>query len=215
VSVVGAEGSTDPARVLERIHRDVETAHVVSSLSFSRRSLACRLLQPGEKKFPDLVAHSVAVSKLCWSMALALKLDWQLAEEAAVGGLLHDVGMRELDYDRLYRHPAPEADDRRVYRQHVLVGEKILTGVGMDGVSEAVRHHHERWDGKGYPDHLVNEEIPRLARMIHVAEVFDVLTSSSSYRPSVPADRGLEMMEAVSGEQFDPGMLRVLAQVAR
>jgi hypothetical protein len=215
LSVVGAEGSADPAWVLERLHRVVARAHEMTSLRFCKRSLARRLLQPGEKEYPDLNAHSIAVSQLCWRMARALGYDHQRAEDAAVVGLLHDVGMRELDYDRLYRHPAPEQDDRRIYRQHVLVGERILNGIGMDGIAAAVRHHHERWDGKGYPDRLEGEEIPLLARLVHVAEVFDVLTSSSSYRPPVSVVRALQIMESVVREQFDPGMMRVLTQIVK
>ena len=213
LSVVGGEGSTPPAVVLERLQRVVEDASERSALGFERRALARRLLQPGERSFPDLVAHSQAVSRLCWSLARALGFDRVEAGEAALAGLLHDVGMRELEYERLYRHPSPSPKDRLLYRQHVVVGERILGDTGLDGISRATRHHHERWDGKGYPDRLAGSAIPYLARLVSVAEVFDVLTSSSSYRPPLPTQRALATMRAAAGQQLDPELVALLAQV--
>ena len=213
MSVVGAEGSSDPALVLDRLVRQLATVHEMSVLRFVRRSLARRLLEPGEARFPDLQHHCMAVSRLCWSMALDLGLDTEQVEDAVITGLLHDVGMRELDYDRLYRLDQAGPEHQRVYRKHVVVGERIVRGVGMDDVADAIRHHHERWDGAGYPDRLAGEEIPWLARLVHTAEVFDVLTSESSYRPQVPPDRALTTMESAAGRQFDPEMVATLIRV--
>ncbi len=213
ISVVGAEGSTDPALVLDRLGRELATVHEMSVLRFARRSLARRLLEPGEARFPDLQHHSMSVSQLCWRMALTLGLDPEQVDDAVLTGLLHDVGMRELDYDRLYRLDDPGPEHQRVYRKHVIVGERIVRGVGVDSVADAIRHHHERWDGAGYPDRLAGEEIPWLARLVHTAEVFDVLTSESSYRAPVPPDRALKTMESASGRQFDPEMVATLVRV--
>jgi putative nucleotidyltransferase with HDIG domain len=213
LSTIGAEGGAPPATALDRMRRVASIAEEMTALRYSRRALARRLLQPGDHKYPDLLAHSLAVSRLCWMMSQVLEFDDRSAEEAALAGMLHDVGMRELQYDRLYRHPAPTPDDRRAYRQHVVVGERILRDTGMDTVTRAVRSHHERWDGKGYPDQISGEAIPLLARLVHVAEVFDVLTSTSSYRPTVPTEQALATMRAAAGQQFDPSLVPVLAQV--
>ncbi len=213
LSVVGGEGSTPPVVVLERLQRTVEDACERAALVFERRALARRLLQPGEDSYPDLVAHSQAVSRLCWSLARALGLDRTAAGEAALAGLLHDVGMRELEYERLYRHPSPSPQDRLLYRQHVVVGERILADTGLDAIGRATRHHHERWDGKGYPDRLAGSAIPYLARLVSVAEVFDVLTSTSSYRPPLPTQRALATMRAAAGQQLDPELVALLGKV--
>ena len=78
---------------------------------------------------------------------------------------------------------SPSADDRVRYQKHPVVGERILVGTGLDNVMAAVRHHLiERWDGTGYPDRLAREDIPFLARLVHVAEVYDVLTVPGRYR---------------------------------
>jgi len=213
MSIIGAEGGPSPTSVLDRLRRVATITEEMTVLRYSRRALGRRMLQPGEQKYPDLVAHSLSVSRLCWMMSQVLEFDDRSTEEAALAGLLHDVGMRELQYDRLYRHPAPTADDRRTYRQHVLIGERILKDTGMDTVTRAIRSHHERWDGKGYPDQLSGEAVPLLARLVHVAEVFDVLTSTSSYRPSVPTEQALATMTAAAGHQFDPSLVSVLAKV--
>jgi HD-GYP domain-containing protein (c-di-GMP phosphodiesterase class II) len=215
LSVVGAEGGDAPGMVLERVRKVASGAQETTTLRFCRRSLARRLLEPGEHKYPDLVAHSLAVSRLCWQMALALDFDRNDTEDALLAGLLHDVGMRELDYDRLYRHPAPSSQDRRIYREHVVVGERILKGTGLNGIARAVRHHHERWDGQGYPDRLARDSIPLFARLVHIAEVYDVLTSPESYRPPVASEQALATMRTAAGQQFDADLVRVLARVVR
>lgn len=213
VSVVSVEGGVPPGPVLDRLCREVAIAREMAELRFSRRALARRLLEPGERSYPELVAHSLAVSRLSWQIAQQMGLDGVDVEDAALAGLLHDVGMRELEYDRLYRHASPSAEDRRVYRRHVTVGGRILEGTALDRVAVAVRHHHERWDGNGYPDQLAAGEIPLLARLVHVAEVYDVLTSSFSYRKALSSSQAIETMASACGQQFDRDLVEALTQV--
>jgi hypothetical protein len=210
--VVNAEPAV-ARETLERLNRRTLDVHDRYVLRVARRGLARRLLQPGERRYPELVAHSLGVSRLCWSLAGALDLGCAVAEEAALAGLLHDVGMRELDYDRLYLHPTPGPEDRRTYRLHVEVGERIVRVEGLSAIADAVRHHHERWDGNGYPDRLSEKAIPLLARIVHVAEVFDLFTAANSYRPAVSPDRALAILDRAAGHQFDPEVVEALARV--
>jgi putative nucleotidyltransferase with HDIG domain len=214
-SVISGGGATSARSTLSRLQTRAEDAREKALLRFSRRNLARRLLQPGSRTYPDLVAHSESVSRLAFTMARELELGAARAEDAALAGLLHDVGMRELDYERLYRSSSPSADDRVRYQKHPVVGERILAGTGLDDVMAAVRHHHERWDGTGYPDRLAREDIPLLARLVHVAEVYDVLTVPGRYRPTVSPDRAFEIIERGKGHQFDPQMVEVLALVVQ
>ena len=147
-------------QVLEHIGDRARNCRNSFCLRIARRGLARRLLQPGNRRYPELVAHSLGVSRLCWSIARVLELGDATTEQAALAGLLHDVGMRELDYDRLYMHPTPGPEDRRTYRMHVEVGDRIVRVEGFNEIADAVRHHHERWDGNGYPDRLADETIP-------------------------------------------------------
>ena len=214
-SVISGAGATGARTTLARLRARAEDAHASTLLRFSRRSLARRLLQPGTRTYPDLVAHSEAVSRLAFSMAQQLDLSPERTEAAVIAGILHDVGMRELDYERLYSSSSPSADDRIRYQKHPKIGAQILLGTGLDEVASAVRHHHERWDGTGYPDRLAQEEIPFLARLVHVAEVFDVLTVPGRYRPTVSPGRAMEIIDRGKRHQFDPEMVEVLARVVQ
>jgi HD-GYP domain-containing protein (c-di-GMP phosphodiesterase class II) len=140
-------------------------------------------------------------------------LDDATVEDAAVAGLLHDVGMRELDYDRLYRHPSPGTEERRTYRRHPEIGAARLDGICPARVVAAVRSHHERWDGTGYPDRLSGEAIPQLSRIVHLAETWDVLTSPTSYRSGGTREVAETVVRQEAGHQFDPRLVRVLLDV--
>ncbi len=213
LSVV-AGSAHDAGRALSRLQRLAAALVALERLRFARRQLARRLLEPGESRLDALVAHSLEVSRLSFGIAVRLGVDPGEAERAALAGLLHDVGMRELEYDRLYREPTPGAEEQRTYRRHVEVGERILRGSGLDELADVVRHHHERWDGRGYPDRLAGGSIPLLARVVHLAEVYDTLTSATSYRPAVVKERALSVIRAAAGQQFDPELVPVLAEVA-
>ena len=212
-SVISGAGPNAARATLARLRARAEDAQEKTGLRFSRRCLSRRLLQPGAQKYPDLVAHSEAVSRL--SMAIAQKLDLtpMRVEDAVLAGLLHDVGMRELDYDRMYRSRTPTEDERARYQKHPVLGEQILLGTGLNEVATAIRHHHERWDGTGYPDRLAGDAIPFLARLVHVAEVFDVLSVPGRYRPTVSTERALEIINRGKGHQFDPHMVEALVAV--
>ncbi len=212
-SILGALGSSAPVHALEVLASQARTLQRTTRTTRRWRRLARVLLEPGERRYPELRQHSEAVSRLAWRLAAALGEDDDTVEAAAVAGLLHDVGMRELDYEHLYRHPAPGPTERRLYSRHPLIGEQILSGAGLPLVAQAVRHHHERWDGGGYPDGLQGPSIPLLARIVHVAEVYDVLTSDGSYRRPVGRGEALGILRSAAGHQFDPELVRVLEGV--
>lgn len=212
-SVISGAGANAARATLSRLRARTEDAQEKTSLRYSRRWLARRLLQPGVRRFPDLIAHSEAVSRLALAMAQKLEFPPARLEEAALAGLLHDIGMRELDHERAYHSDTPAEDDRARYQKHPVLGQKILHGTGLDVIAIAVRHHHERWDGTGYPDRLAGEAIPLLARLVHVAEVFDVLSVPGRYRPTVSTERALEIIDRGKGHQFDPRMVEALTRV--
>jgi putative nucleotidyltransferase with HDIG domain len=213
VSVIGSSAVTVGPIVIEHLETEVASLREASRLRSQRRALVSTLLTPGDRDYPDLVSHSREVSRIAWAMARVAGLDEDVIEEAAIAGLLHDVGMRELDYDRLYRHRAPGPEEQRMYQQHPMLGARILSGTGMDAVIDAVRCHHERWDGSGYPERLSGEAIPRLARIVHLAETWEVLTSPSSYRTTVEAEQAKGIIARAAGQQFDPALVPVLFKV--
>jgi putative nucleotidyltransferase with HDIG domain len=212
-SVVGVLGSPAARLALEALGQRALTERTAAGVRFARRVLARGLADPEGSDLQGLREHSLSVSKLAWSMARLLRLQPTVVEDAALVGVLHDVGMRELEDRRMYRHPSPGSEERRRFREHVVAGERLVRRVGLDTVAEAIRHHHERWDGGGYPDRLAGSDIPLLARLVHVAEVYDTLTSPSSYRSSVGPERAISVLRAAAGQQFDPDLVEVLARL--
>jgi HD-GYP domain-containing protein (c-di-GMP phosphodiesterase class II) len=104
----------------------------------------------------------------------------------------------------------------RLYQRHPIVGARILENAEYPGdLARVIRHHHERWDGNGYPGKLMGKSIPLASRIIHLAEVFDVLTSPNSYRRPISRDAAFELMRGEAGKQFDPELVPVLEEAAR
>jgi len=171
------------------------------------RGLIRRLLEPGLKKYAGLVSHSLAVARVARRFAGFLRLPEAAVEQVTVAGLLHDIGPRELSYDRISeKRPLSEAE-YRLARDHPSVGAMLLADVEFPyPVLPLVLHHHERYDGSGYPDQLRGEQIPFGARLIHIIEAFDAMTSPTSYRPTISRDEAVETIESKGGTQFDPNL---------
>ncbi len=208
----GVESGAVP-RVIRRLRRHAEDISQNSLARFARNRGVRRLLRPSAGQFLHLERHSLAVSRLAWSIAGKLDLSLKRRIDVALGAVVHDIGMTELDYDRLYRLKTPDSVDLQRYCDHVVEGERIVREAGLIDLVGIVKHHHERWDGRGYPDGLVGEAIPLEARIVHVAEVWDVLTSSESYRRPVPTDRAAETLRKERGRQFDPRVVDALLTV--
>lgn len=127
-----------------------------------------------------------------------------------MGALLHDVGKIEVP-SAILNKPGPLTDEEfAVMREHPARGEALVSGVGFPwDIRPMLRHHHERWDGRGYPDRLAGEQIPRAARVLCIADVFDALTSTRSYRKAFTAAEAAAIMRKDSGSAFDPYLLQV------
>lgn len=190
-----------------------ELAQREQALRRAVRNMARVLLEPGDLSFPHLRQHSQAVSELSQKMAQEMGLSDDEEELVTLAGYLHDVGMRELDYQRIYRLEKPPEMERRLYQRHPVVGARILEETAYPGLAEAVRHHHERWDGSGYPQRLSGPAIPLASRIVHLAEVYDVLTSPASYKRPVSREQAVQIIEKEAGKQFDPNLVPVLLKV--
>jgi putative nucleotidyltransferase with HDIG domain len=142
-----------------------------------------------------------------YSLLLAKELD--LSEEEVhlikIGTPLHDIGKIGID-DAILRKPGRlTAEEFKTMQSHTVQGAKILETIpDLHSVIPIVRSHHERWDGRGYPDGLLGEAIPSLARIVAVADAFDAMTSDRPYRKGMPADIAFAEVRKQSGLQFDP-----------
>src|SRR5262249_10578881 len=129
---------------------------------------------------------------------------------------LHDIGKVGIPESILNKPDRLTAEEYRLVCDHPVIGESILSPVVRDPVVlAAIRHHHERLDGKGYPDGLWGAQVPLLAGIIAIGDCFDALTSNRAYRNALPEDDALEVLRAGAGSQFDPEFVRVFLAVSR
>jgi cyclic di-GMP phosphodiesterase len=154
-------------------------------------------------------AHSQRVQR--YATELASAVDPALLDDPAIeyGFLLHDVGKIGIPDQILTKPGALTTHERRLMETHTVLGEQVLSGVAFlqnEGV-RVVRSHHERWDGSGYPDGRVREEIPLPARIFAVADALDAMTSDRPYRRALPWEHAAEEIAAQSGRQFDPAVV--------
>jgi diguanylate cyclase (GGDEF)-like protein/putative nucleotidyltransferase with HDIG domain len=155
-------------------------------------------------------AHSQAVARLVEAMAHELDLDDETAEQLRLAGLLHDLGKIAVP-DTILRKPGClDPDERRLVSAHVQFGHSLLERLGIDPVDTWVLHHHEHWDGSGYPDGLAGEAIPFGSRVILVADAYDAMTSERSYRTASTAAQALAEIRRRAGAQFDPDVVSAL-----
>ncbi|MDQ0599042.1 putative nucleotidyltransferase with HDIG domain [Streptomyces canus] len=157
--------------------------------------------------------HSERVGQASMMIARELGMDEGRVEVLRFAGILHDVGKLGVP-TRLLRKDGPlTPEERRVIELHPEYGHEMVRGISFLGEARAaVLHHHERLDGSGYPYGLVGSQIPESARVVAVADAFDAMTSTRSYRRARPVATALEELERCAGSQFDPRMVTALVR---
>ena len=153
---------------------------------------------------------------LCESIGTRLGLSDEQLDRLAAAAQLHDVGKLAMPTEILNK-PGPLNDGEwDIIRQHTVIGERMLRAVPeMGAVAGMVRHSHERWDGRGYPDGLAGDEIPLASRIVLCADAFHAIRSDRPYRAGRSADAALTEVRAHAGTQFDPRVVDALVAVAR
>ncbi len=160
-----------------------------------------------EAKDPYTSGHSQRVARLCRELAEALGLPSRKVEEVEIAALLHDIGKIDFAYAELLSSPAQlTAAEREIIRSHPERGARLLTKISSFGgaVLAAVRHHHEHYDGNGYPDGLAGTAIPLGARIIMVVDTVDAMLSNRPYRAALTQDTVAAELRRFTGRQFDP-----------
>lgn len=166
-----------------------------------------------DSRQPFTVGHSVLVADNARTIARAFGLPAHEVERVYQAGLLHDVGMLALDESILFNPGQLSDPEYQEVQRHPDTGAAMLAGVPeAAALVPMVRHHHERWDGWGYPDRLQGEAIPLGARIIALAEIFVARLSHRPYRAAVPFDEALADVSAGSGTRFDPALAMVFVE---
>jgi putative nucleotidyltransferase with HDIG domain len=166
-----------------------------------------------EARDPYARGHSSRVTVFAQAMARRVGLDKERLSVLRLGALLHDIGKLAVPSSVLLkRGPLTESELGQV-RRHPVAGARMLETLGAPAtVAPVVLHHHERWDGGGYPSGQKGEEIPLEARILCIADSFDAMTSTRPYRAPKSPDEALEELERCAGAQFDPELVDAFAQ---
>lgn len=156
--------------------------------------------------------HSAAVAAFARDIALECGMTKRDAELAHTAGLLHDIGRFALPDRVMERQGTLTEDDWEAIHRHPELGADMLKDLGVYGpVAQIVRAHHERVDGRGYPDRLTGDEIPEVARIVAVAEVYDTLTAEDTYRDPMTSFQAITELRRVAGRQLDERYVEALA----
>lgn len=167
-----------------------------------------------EARDPYTQAHTSRIRDLAVALAVAMQVPADVRRAVRLGAILHDVGKIGIS-DTILHKPGPLDDDEwRVMRSHPEIGERMLEGIDfLHPALPVIRHHHERWDGRGYPDGLAGEAIPVGARIVGVCDAFDAMTSDRPYKRAMSVADALQEIVKNAGAQFDPTCAALLVEV--
>jgi HD-GYP domain-containing protein (c-di-GMP phosphodiesterase class II) len=163
---------------------------------------------------PYTAGHSNRVGD--YTLKLSKVLGWKAAdqERALFTGWVHDIGKIGIRDEFLFKKEPLTVGEREIIEEHSVIGERILTTMMPENqvILGAVRHHHERWNGGGYPDRLEGNDIPMLARMIALADTFDAMTTARPYSTPKTWERGFAILRLEAGKQFAPELVEPFIQ---
>ena len=154
--------------------------------------------------------HSEAVASLSVALGRHLGLSEHELDQVRLAGLLHDIGKIAVPPTILSKPGPLSEEERDLIERHSVIGYELLRDLGLGPVDLYVRHHHERWDGTGYPDGLAGAGIPLGSRLILVADAFDALTSDRAYRKKVSVEAAMHELMGEAGRQLDPLVVAAL-----
>lgn len=231
-SMEGVRGTIEAYRTQDRPFRTDDPDHVHLLVEFASNSYARirnatkleehytktieALTSALEARDPYTEAHTGRIRDLAMALARAMRVPRPVRDAVHFGALLHDVGKIGIS-DSILQKPGPLTDEEwAIMKQHPEIGVRMLRGMEFLGSAlEVVLHHHERWDGKGYPHGLRGADIPLAARIVAVCDAFDAMTSDRPYRPAMPIDKALDVLEQVAGSQLDPQCAKLLIDVVQ
>lgn len=167
-----------------------------------------RLIMQSEARDPYTAGHMYRVAQTAFDLGRSLKLSPEELRVLAQGGIIHDVGKMQVPNEILNKPGPLTKDERKAIEYHAVAGYEMCARMGFMAPELAViRSHHERLDGKGYPDGLSIQQIPLLVRILSVADVYDALTSARAYRPAWSEADALGYLQENRGTQFDPELV--------
>lgn len=169
-----------------------------------------------DAKDPYTKGHSERVTQTSEALARELNLPEREIDNIEYAALLHDIGKIGIDERILGKNDGLTSEEFKRIKEHTIIGAKIIEPIEfLKDSYKAIYHHHERYNGKGYPDGLKSEDIPILARIIAVADAYDAMGSDRPYRKKLNKDKILKELKDQSGKQFDPEVVKAFISVLK
>ncbi|MGN6186813.1 MAG: HD domain-containing phosphohydrolase [Thermoanaerobaculia bacterium] len=187
---------------LRQIEQAIESALSGTSRN-DRQTIAELIVEPDFQKYPELAEHCREVATIAHRFAKLLELPPAQIETVRLAAFVHDVGLRLLDYQRLYRKINLTAEEMRGLAEHPVVGAALVEPLLGADVAQAVLRHHERVDGKGYPSRLSGAQIPLTAKILQITDAWVAMTSNQTYQAPVSRRQALQRLQEGAGTQFD------------
>jgi putative two-component system response regulator len=206
-----------PGELVAAVDRARDRSHSVETDLRQRLvtpTLAGALANAIEAREASLQGHCERLASLAERIATELRLDRTELENVRIGAILHDIGKIGIPDRILLKPGALEPDEMAVMRTHTVIGDGILEPLDLlDGVRGVVRHHHERWDGAGYPDGLAGAGIPLAARIVSVADAVEAMSADRPYRRALPPATIMGELYRGRGAQWDPEIVDVVVDL--
>ncbi len=172
------------------------------------------LVRAIQARDPYTSGHSARVSRYCLLIAEKLKLTTKEKHHLYLTSMLHDIGKIGIPDDLLNRPGKLTEEEKLKVREHVSLGASMLKALGqMHPIVPLIRHHHEAWDGSGYPDGLKGENIPLVSRIVAVADTYDAMTSDRPYRKARSKGEAIDELRRCTGKNFDPKIVKAFVDV--
>lgn len=197
------------------VERLQQLEELTTNLSISYRSALESLVTTLEAREPQTYAHSFRVRAYAVHLANLMGYPKPEVPKLAYAALLHDIGKVAVSDAVLLKPGKLQTEELQEMKSHSVVGERIVRHVSfLTGAAKVIRHHHERWDGHGYPDGLSGADIPFESRLFSVADTFDAMTSDRCYRHAMGIPQTRAEITRCAGEQFDPEIAKALLRVS-
>lgn len=203
-----------PRSVCARIQASLRHKAMIDSLDHSETVLFS-LAQSVEERDPDLGQHCQRLALMAAAMGVTLGLPPSDVLALQRGGYLHDVGKVAIPDHILFKAGRLSPEEWEIMKGHAERGVRICCGMrSLAPVLPIIRHHHERWDGSGYPDGLKGEEIPLLARILQLADIYDALTTARPYKPAFTSEEAIQILNSEAEQGWrDPALVATFSDI--
>ena len=204
--------SVDQMRLIKSINSDLEQSKELLEKAYLETIETLRYTVEAKDVYTR--GHSDRVSEYATLIGKKIGLSDDELKKLKIGGLFHDIGKIGIPDAILLKNDKLTPDEYSEIKNHPSIGAHILSNASIfKDIIPIVKHHHERYDGKGYPNNLMGEEIPYLARITSIADTFDAMTSRRSYREALPLDYVKEEIKNCAGSQLDPKLVPVFMDI--